>query len=83
MKIARINENGMEQIRLVLEMHHHLRQDGFTREMLEAWAIKAQMNFHVTRECVFEIPSYLSFTGYAVSVEINDDGYDVEEVNDV
>lgn len=82
MQVARINENGMNQIADALGSYHKLGRAHFTRNMLEAWATEAENNFNDGKGCQFEIRATDSALGRAVEVAITADGYDVETVTD-
>lgn len=81
MKIAHINENGLNQIAKALGHHHKLGRDHFTLSMLHAWASDAEDNFNQENGCYFEIRNFDTKSGASLEVSITSEGYEVEELN--
>lgn len=82
MRIARINNRGLEQIAEALGQHHRLGRDHFTSPMLNAWAAEAERSFDNGGACTFEIRGFDSVTGRPVEVTIAPDGYDLVDVDE-
>lgn len=82
MKIAHINTKGLIQIHQALGKHHKLGASHFTPSMLNAWAQEAEDHFNNGNGCYFEIRGTDSNSGSPVEISIEQDGYDVENVND-
>ena len=80
--IARINENGLQQIADALGEFHKFGRDHFTNSMLHAWASDAEDSFATFGRCEFEIKGAYTNSGAPEIVVITSDGYDVEELND-
>lgn len=77
MQIARINENGLQQIADALGEHHKMGRGHFTITMLHAWAREAEDHFNEGSGCYIQIRGMDSVSGWPVDVDITKDGYDL------
>ncbi len=77
-----VNAKGIEQIRQFLAEHHKKGGDHFNDEMLRAWASDAEFQLGEGNAPSIEIRASDSVSGHTEEFIIDDDGLDVEEIDD-